>query len=149
MKKLQHYYWNLLSAAALFGMVAIFLTGPVQSDDDIEKVKVKDDKIKVKGDDGKVKIKDGEIAKVKGDADEELAMARQALNEREAAEFEASLVEGYTVPQERYVYLDPVPETYVTRLDPVPDGMVYRYFNGNVYTVNPETYTIMSVRTFE
>lgn len=148
MEKLQHYYWNLLSAVALFGMVAIFLAGPAQSDE-IEKVKVKDDKIKVKGEDGKVKIKDGEIVKVKGDADEELATARAALNERDAAEFKASLVEGYTIPEERYVYLEPVPETYAVRLDPAPDGLVYRYYDGYVYTVNPETYVVTNVITFE
>ena len=149
MEKLQHYYWNLFSAVALFGMVAIFLTGPAQSDDEIEKVKVKDDKIKVKGEDGKVKMKDGEIVKVKGDADEELATARAALNEREAAEFKASLVEGYTIPRERYAYLEPLPESYAVRVDPVPDGLVYRYYDGYVYTVDPETYVVRSVITFD
>ncbi|MEX2579072.1 MAG: hypothetical protein WD342_08435 [Verrucomicrobiales bacterium] len=57
--------------------------------------------------------------------------------------------EGYRVPEERYVYLEPVPEDYRVRLDPAPEGVVYRWYHDTVYTVNPETRTILSVRTFD
>lgn len=140
---------KLGTAAAILGLAAFTLTPTAFGDDEIEKVKVKDNKVKVKGEDGKVKIKDNGKVKIKGDADEELAVAREAMSAEQQAEFKASLAEGYTIPTDQYVYLDPVPETYMTRLDPAPEGYVYRWYDNTVYTVDPNTYTIISVQTFE
>lgn len=125
------------TTVAIVSLSAFTLTPAIQADD--EKVKVKDEKVKIKDGDTKIKVK-GEDAE---------ATARAALTAEQQEEFKTNLVEGYVIPQERYVYLDPVPETYVTRLDPVPDGMVYRWYDNTVYTVNPETYTVISVHTFD
>ncbi|MEX2578491.1 MAG: hypothetical protein WD342_05485 [Verrucomicrobiales bacterium] len=149
MNKLQKYYRNFTTAAAL-GIFALFLAPAAMAQDEDVKVKVKDDKVKVKSDDGKVKIKKDGKVKVKGDAGaEEVAIARAALSAEEQAEFQASLKTGYVVPQERYIYLDPVPETRVALLPPAPEGTIYRYYGDTVYTINPETYAIIDVRTFE
>ena len=129
---------KLGTTAAIVGISAFTLTPAIQADDDT-KVKVKDDKVKIKDGDEKIKVK-GENAE---------ETARAILSAEQQAEFKANLVEGYVIPQDRYVYLDPVPETYSERLDPVPDGMVYRWYDNTVYTVNPETYTVISVQAFD
>jgi hypothetical protein len=36
----------------------------------------------------------------------------------------------------------------VTRLPAAPAGVVYRYYDGTVYSVNPDTYTILDVVTY-
>lgn len=134
-----------------FGALALAgLALPVQADDivsqdsEIEKVKVKDDKVKVKGEDGKVKIKDGKV-KLKGDVDEELAVAVEAMTAEQKANLTSNWEVGYTIPADQYIYLTEVPETYTSKLKPLNEGLAYRYFNGTVYTVNPETYAIVDV----
>jgi hypothetical protein len=114
---------------------------------DKEKVKVKDDKIVVKTEDGKAKIdKDGKVISVKGEEGAQaLAKARAVLTDEEAKAFGESLKEGYVVPQDRYVYLEPVPQTYVERIPNRRDDVEYRVYNGTVYAVNPKTYTIVEV----
>lgn len=149
MNKLQKHYRNVVAGAAV-GIAALFLAPVAMAQDGDVKVKVKDEKVKVKTDDGKVKIKEDGKVKVKGDAGaEEVALARAALSAEERAEFKTSLRTGNVVPRERYVYLDPVPETHVELLPPPPRGTVYRYYDGTVYTINPETYAIIDVRTFD
>ena len=149
MKTTKYKTTKLGTAAAIIGLAAFSLTPTVFADDEIEKVKVKDGKVKVKGEDGKVKIKENGKIKIKGDADEELAAARAAMTAEQKAEFKATLVEGYEIPSEQYVYLEPVPENYMTRLDPAPEGYVYRWYDNTVYTIEPETYTIHSVIEIE
>lgn len=129
---------KLGTTAAIVGVSAFTLTPAIHADDDT-KVKVKDEKVKIKDDDTKIKVK-GEDAQ---------QTARAMLSEEQKVQFKSDLQEGYVIPEDRYVYLDPVPETYVERLDPVPEGMEYRWYDGNVYTVNPETYTVVSVHTFD
>src|SRR5690606_27531833 len=129
---------KLGTTAAIVGMSAFTLTPALQADDDT-KITINDDKVKIKDGDEKIKVK-GENAK-------ETARANQSAEQQ--AEFKANLVEGYVIPQDRYVYLETVPETYIERLDPVPDGMVYRWYDNTVYTVNPETYTVVSVQAFD
>ncbi len=62
--------------------------------------------------------------------------------------FKRSLVSGYVIPESHYTYLQPVPDTIVTRLPAVPSGAVYRYYDGTVYTVNPDNYTVIDVVTY-
>lgn len=114
---------------------------------DKEEVKVKDDKIVVKTEGGKATIdKDGNVISVKGqNGAEALEKARAVLSEGEAKAFSASLKEGYVIPQDRYVYLDSVPETYVEQIPNRREDVEYRVYNGTVYAVNPKTYTIVEV----
>lgn len=115
--------------------------------DDKEKIKVKDDKIVVKTDEGKAKIdKDGNVIKMKGpDGAQALAKARAELGEEQAEEFRRSLASGYTIPRERYVYLDPVPETYLEMIPNRRSGVEYRILGDTIYAVNPDTYTVVDV----
>lgn len=124
---------TMLAAAAVSALIPL-----ATADDDIE-VKVKDDDKVV------IKTEDGDKVKFKGD--DAKAQAQKFLSDKEAAEFKSQLVKGYVIPQERYTYLQPVPETYVATVPEAPEGMVYRYYDGVVYTVNPTTYTVVETTT--
>jgi len=134
-------------SVAIAGMIATsFAILPTLRADE-NSVKIKDDKIIVKTDDGKAKIdKDGNVISVSGkNGAAALAKARAELSAEEAVQFRQSLIEGYVIPQDRYVYLDPVPQTNLQRIpNPRPD-VEYRAYNGTVYAVNPKTYTVVEV----
>ncbi len=126
---------------------ALAIAIPLTSSADDDKVKIKDDKIVVKTDGGKAKIdKEGNVISVNGaNGDEALAKARAQLSKEEAAEFAESLKEGYVIPEDRYVYLDPLPKTYYERIPDRRTDVEYRVYNGTVYAVNPKTYTVVEV----
>lgn len=63
--------------------------------------------------------------------------------------FKKELVPGYVIPEKRYTYLKPVPETIITRIPAAPEGVVYRYLDGTVYSVNPESYKVIDVISVE
>jgi hypothetical protein len=133
----------ITSACLLAPLLAI--PNMARADDDT--VKVKDDKIVVKTEDGKAKIdKDGNVISVKGETGAEaLAKARAELSTEESAKFRQTLVEGYVIPRDRYVYLDPLPNTYYERIPNPRTDVEYRVYNGVVYAVNPQTYTVVEV----
>ncbi len=132
--------------AGLFAS-ALAIAIPLTSSADDDKVKIKDDKIVVKTDRGKAKIdKEGNVISVKGaNGDVALAKARAQLNKEDAAEFQKSLTEGYVIPADRYVYLDPLPTTYYERIPNRRTDVEYRVYDGTVYAVNPKTYTVVEV----
>ncbi len=59
--------------------------------------------------------------------------------------FKKELTPGYVIPQKRYTYLKEVPKTVITQIPAAPEGVVYRYLDGTVYSVNPETYKVIDV----
>lgn len=94
------------------------------ADEDIDKVKVKDDKVKVKTD-------DGDKVKIKGDNAEEVA------EELLTPEVQRTFVPGYIVPEEYRTYL---------RSMPSPSSDVIVSYHGNqVYYLEPDSYQIVQV----
>lgn len=112
-----------------------------------DKIKKKDDEITVKTQGGKATVdSEGNVLSAKGrNSDAAIAKARAELSKEEAAKFRASLVAGYQIPQDRYVYLDPLPTAYYERIPNMRKDVEYRVFNGVVYAVNPKTYTVVEV----
>lgn len=63
--------------------------------------------------------------------------------------FKKELIPGYVIPEQRYTYLKPVPETVITEIPAAAEGVVYRYLDGTVYSVNPETHKVIDVISVE
>jgi len=59
--------------------------------------------------------------------------------------FKKELTPGYVIPEKRYTYLKEVPKTVITEIPAAPEGVVYRYLDGTVYSVDPETYKVIDV----
>ena len=110
-------------------------------------VKIKDDTVIVKTPGGKAKIdEDGNVISVSGpNGGAAVSKARAVLSNQEAAAFKQSLVTGYTIPQERYTYLDPLPSAYLDKIPSRRTDVEYRVYDGVVYAVNPKTYTVVEV----
>ncbi len=60
-----------------------------------------------------------------------------------------TITKGYVIPRDRYASFTEVPVTLSTRLEPAPRGTVYRYYDGGVYLVDPQTYTVVDVVTID
>ncbi len=128
----------------VFGMSLLALPAAF-ADDDVE-IDIDDDEITVDLEDGKAEIEaDGEVD-VEGERGAQaLRIARATLNEREAAEFQDALTEGYVIPEDYYVFTDPVPDLYRERLPQAGPNVVYRTYNGTIYAVNPTTYKVVDI----
>lgn len=128
------------------GLYALPLPPAAYADDDDVEIEFKDDKIEVETDRGKAEIeKDGEVDVEGPGGARALAIAREALSEKQAAEFSDALVKGYVVPVERRVYLNAVPQAMLSDLPPLSATVVYRSFGNTVYAIEPETYRVVDV----
>lgn len=136
-------YKLLLSGSLALGLAAVSL--PAFADDEAE-IDIDDDKIKVEVEDGEAKIKaNGEVEVDGENGAEALRIARATLAEQEAKQFRSSLTTGYVIPKDRYIYMDPVPQTYVERLPETQPNVVYRTYDGQIYAVDSTTYKVVDI----
>ena len=134
----------LLGSSLALGLASLTFPSSL-ADDDVE-VKIKDDKIVAEVEDGEAKIKaNGEVEVDGENGAEALRIARATLAEQQAREFRESLREGYVIPRDRYLYMDPVPEVYVQRLPEPAPNVVYRTYGGTIYAVNQDSYTVVDI----